>query len=308
MPRILTITLNPALDAFTSAPRVEPVHKLRCGAPQFHPGGGGINVARVIHRLGGDVLALFPVGGLTGQRLCGLLDAEGVPTRCLPIAGETRESFTVHETSSGKDWRFVLPGPAVAEAEWQRCREAIAAEAAGAAYVVASGSLPPGVPGDAYAQLARETRSRGARFVLDTSGPALAAALAEGVHLVKPSLRELGEWLNRPLDSDEAQLAACRELIATGRAEQVALSLGERGALLVTQEGAWRAPDVAVESTIGAGDSFLAGLLWSQSRGDAPQDALPWAMAAAAAALLSAGTALSQAADVKRLHALAHSG
>ena len=91
--RILTITLNPALDAFTSAPKVEPVHKLRCGAPQFHPGGGGINVARVIHRLGGDVLALFPVGGLAGQHLCQLLTAEAVATRCLPIAGETRETF-----------------------------------------------------------------------------------------------------------------------------------------------------------------------------------------------------------------------
>lgn len=307
MPRILTVTLNPALDTFCAATKVEPVHKLRCGAPQFHPGGGGINVARVIHRLGGDVRALFPAGGLTGRRLCELFAAEAVPTRCIPIAGETRESFTVHETSSGQDWRFVLPGPELGAAEWQACREAIAHEAASVDYVVASGSLPPGVPQDAYAQLAREVKARGGRFVLDTSGPALEAALGEGVHLVKPSLRELAEWLKRPLDTDEAQLTACRELIASGRAEQVALSLGARGALLVTRQGAWRAPAlrVTVESTIGAGDSFLAGLLWSLARGDAPREALPWAMAAAAAALLSAGTALSRAEDVRRLHAQA---
>ncbi|MGC1173003.1 1-phosphofructokinase family hexose kinase, partial [Polaromonas sp.] len=118
---ILTITMNPALDVSTSTDKVRDTHKLRCAAAQFHPGGGGINVARVLHRLGSNCLALYPSGGATGQRLGQLLEQEQVRHRGLPIAGETRESFSVHETSSGKDFRFVLPGPSLSAPEWQAC-------------------------------------------------------------------------------------------------------------------------------------------------------------------------------------------
>lgn len=303
MPSLLTLTPNPAVDLSTRTPAVEPAHKLRCGPPQVHPGGGGINVARVVARFGADVTALYPAGGATGDRLRLLLDAEGVASACIPIAQETRESFSVVEEASGREYRFVLPGPTLSEPEWQACLERTVAEAAGRAFVVASGSLPPGVPQDGYAQLARRLAPSGARLVLDTSGPALAAGLAAGVFLFKPSLRELRELTGAGLPDMPARVAACRTLIARGQARMVALSLGAEGALLVTATQAWAAASVpvTVASTIGAGDSFLAGLVWRLAEGDAADDAFRWAMATAAAALLRPGTALCRPEEARSL-------
>lgn len=303
MSRTVTLTMNPALDVSTQTERVEPAHKLRCADALLHPGGGGINVARVMARLGADVLALYPAGGVTGQRVGELLAAEHVPAEAMPVRGETRESFTVHEHRSGSDYRFVLPGPELGEGEWQACL-ARAAELAGAGGLfVASGSLPPGVPADFHARLARLLAARGVRLVLDTSGAPLAAALAAGVYLIKPSLRELEELAGRPLREAGAQLEGCRRILRAGQAEIVALSLGADGALLVTAKEAWRAPalGVHVASTVGAGDSFVGGLVGALVRGEPPQHAFRHAMAASAAALLSPGTTLARDEDIVRL-------
>lgn len=301
---ILTVTMNPALDVSTSTDKVMDTHKLRCTASILHPGGGGINVARVLHRLGGDCLALYPAGGANGQRLRQLIDQEQVRSQCVPIAGETRESFSVHEQSSRRDFRFVLPGPELAPDEWQACLRHVADLRAPPAYLVASGSLPPGVPADFHARLARLARERGSRLVLDSSGPPLAAALAEGVYLFKPSLRELRELTGHPLDTEQDWHAAALQIIQAGQAQVVALSLGEDGALLVTADRALRARSlpVKVASSIGAGDSFVGGLLWALNRRESLEQAFRYGMAAGAAALLAPGTALCQAADVERLH------
>lgn len=304
-PEILTITLNPALDVSTSTDKVVDTHKLRCAAAQFHPGGGGINVARVLHRLSSQCLAIYPSGGVTGERLGQMLDQEQVPRHCWRIAGETRESFSVHETSSGNDFRFVLPGPTLETAEWQACLDYLGGLATPPRDVVASGSLPPGVPPDFYARLARLVKARGSRMIVDASGPALAAALAEGVYLFKPSLRELRELTGLPLETAAQQREAAQNLIARGQARIVALSLGAGGAMLVTADKALRASalQVQVASTIGAGDSFVGGLVWALNRGDRLEDAFRHGMAASAAALLTPGTALCQPPDVERLSA-----
>ncbi|MEO7160232.1 MAG: 1-phosphofructokinase family hexose kinase [Polaromonas sp.] len=304
MTDILTVTMNPALDVSTSTDKVMDTHKLRCTAPIFHPGGGGINVARVVHRLGGDCLALYLAGGGNGQRLRQLLDQEQVRSHCIAIAGETRESFSVHEISSGRDFRFVLPGPALTPGEWQAGLDYLSAIDAPPRYLVASGGLPPDVPVDFYVRLARLAKARGSRVVLDTSGAALAAALAQGVYLVKPSLRELRELTGLPLDTGLQQREAAQQIIRDGQAEVVALSLGEDGALLVTADRALRARSlpVPVASSIGAGDSFVGGLVWALNRHEALEQAFRYGMAAGAAALLAPGTALCQAADVERLH------
>jgi 6-phosphofructokinase 2 len=303
MPDILTVTMNPALDVSTFADQVVPDHKVRCKAAQQHPGGGGINVARVLHRLGADVQALYPAGGASGQALDQLLDAEQVPHHALPIAQDTRQSFSVHESGSGHDFRFVLPGPTLSQAEWNACLNWVSAMPVAPHYVVASGSLPPGVPDDFYAQLAQLAQARGSKLVLDTSGPALRAALAQGVYLFKPSLRELQELTGLPLGTADQQLDAARLIIQQSQAQIVAVSLGADGALLVTADQAWRARSlpVTVASTIGAGDSFVGGLVWALSQGADLDKAFAQAMAAAAAALLSAGTSLCQADDVARL-------
>lgn len=303
MTGILTLTMNPAVDIFTSTPRVEPTHKLRCGPALVHPGGGGINVARVIARLGGDVLAMYPAGGITGRLLCQLLETENVACRPVDIAGETRQSFSAHEESSGLDYRFVLPGPHLSEWEWQPCLEAAADMQVASGLAVASGSLPPGVPADFYARLARRLAARGVRLVLDTSGAPLGAALEAGVYLIKPSLRELGEATGAALDTMVQRHAACRALVRSGRAQVVALSLGAEGALVVTADEAWHAPALRVHvvTTIGAGDSFVGGLVHALAGGDDVQEAFRYAMAASAAALLSSGTALCRPEDVARL-------
>ena len=302
MSDILTLTMNPALDIFTEIDQVRPVNKLRCGVPHTHPGGGGINVARV-HRLGSQVTAIYTSGGPLGRELTALLEAEGVPSLVIPIADETRESFSVHELSSGLDYRFVLPGPTLSEHEWVACLDAVVSGLAHARYVVVSGGLPPGVPPDFYAKLAGRVRDAGGWLVLDSNGAALAETLSEGVYLVKPSLRELRELTGQPLLDEGSWCTAARQLILEGKAQIAALSLGEDGALLVTAEQAWRAQSlpVPVASTIGAGDSFLGGLVWALSEGKALDDAFRHAMATGAAALLSPGTNLCDPADVARL-------
>ncbi len=303
MPRFVTITPNPALDISTSVDKLVDAHKLRCAEPQRHPGGGGVNVARVLHRLGGDVLAIYPAGGATGERLHGLLQAEGVPDVPWPITGETRESFTVHERESGREYRFVLPGPALSQTEWRTSLDALRKLVPAPAWVVASGSLPSGMAADGHAQIADVAREIGARMVVDSSGQALAAALAHGVWLVKPSLRELAELTGVALNTTDAQRQAARQLIERGQAQMVALSLGSEGAMLVTADQCLKADalPVAVAGTVGAGDSFLAGLVWALDAQLPLPQALATAMAAGAAAVMTPGTALCQPQDVANL-------
>jgi 6-phosphofructokinase 2 len=303
MPAVATVTFNPALDIATRTARVLPSHKLRCEAPLLHPGGGGINVARALHRLGVEALALHASGGPTGQRLQALLRAEGLAQQAVAVAGDTRESFHVVETATGQELRFVLPGPALAAAEWQAVLDAAAALQPAPAWVVGSGSLPPGVPDDAWARLVRAARARGRRVAIDASGAPLAQALQAGVDLAKPSLRELRELTGQDLPDLAAQRTAAMALVASGQAGAVALSLGAGGALLATAEGCWQAEalPVAVASTSGAGDSFLAGLLAARLQGEAWPQALAGAIAAGTAALLAQGTALCDPVEVARL-------
>lgn len=307
MPGVLTLTMNPAIDLSTSAERVEPIRKLRCAEGRRDPGGGGINVARVIRRLGGEASALFPAGGLTGELLRRLVEAEGAPELAVPVSGETREDVTVLDRASGQQYRFVLPGPRLAEAEWRACLDALAAQGPGPAVVCASGSLPPGAPDDFYARAAAIVRGWGARFAVDTSGPALKAALEAGVWLAKPNLHELSDLTGSDLGDEAARLAACRALVREGRAEVVALTLGAEGALLVSAEGVWRAAALPVEavSTVGAGDSFLGALIWALCEGRPLEAAFGFAMAGGAAALLASGTGLCRAEEVGRLVGLA---
>jgi 6-phosphofructokinase 2 len=303
MSDIVTVTVNPAIDVATSVDRVEPTRKLRCKAVERDPGGGGINVARVVRRLGSEVTAIYPAGGSIGRLLRRLVEAQGIASITIEIAEETRESFTAFDESIGDQYRFVLPGPRLSESEWRRCLDAVASLNHKPRFVVGSGSLPPGVPDDFYAQLARCAAASGAKTVIDTSDSALQEAVKAGVYLIKPNLGELRALTDASLDSERARIDACRHIIAMGGAEIVVLTLSHEGALLVTRDAAWRAAPLRVKivSTVGAGDSFLGAMIWGIAKGQSLPEAFRCAAAAGAAALLSSGTELSPAEDIRRL-------
>lgn len=301
---IVTLTVNPAIDISAVTDEVRPISKLRCREVRRDPGGGGINVARVVKRLGGDVIAIYTAGGSIGQLLRNLVAHESIPSITIDIATETREDFTVHEKKSGAQFRFVVPGNPLQEGEWEHCLDAVASFAEVPSFIVASGSLAPGMPEDFYARVARLARQSGARFVVDTSGPALAAALEEGVHLVKPSLSELRGLTGAALEDEASWVKASRHLIEAGRAEIVTLTLGDRGALMVTDSLALRSAPIKVEevSAVGAGDSFLGGMVWALTRGEDMETAFRYAVAAGTAAVLTPGTGLSLPPDVMSLY------
>ena len=217
MTDIVTITPNPAVDLSTAVDRIMPVAKLRAQSQRRDPGGGGINVARVIRRLGGDARAIYPVGGAIGKLLRQLLDQEGVASHTWTIEGETRENFFVDEISAGKQYRFILPGPRFHEFEWKECLKLVSALEPVPRFLVASGSLPDGVPDDFFAQVARLAKQRGGRVALDTSGPALAAAAAEGVDLIKPNLREMRELTGSEPSDAYAWEVAAKKLVESGK-------------------------------------------------------------------------------------------
>jgi 6-phosphofructokinase 2 len=301
---VCTLTLNPAIDISTAVAQVAPDRKLRCDRPRIDPGGGGINVARVIRRLGGACVAFYAAGGHTGRLLRDLVDAEGVEQRPIEIAGSTREDVTVTDRGDGRQYRFVMAGPVLAEAEWKRCLEVVLHATPAPDYIVASGSLPEGVPSDFYARLARAARERQARLVLDTSGEALRAAAAEQVYLLKPNRREAEQLVGRPLRDPDELTDALHQFVSGGHAEAVVVSLGAEGALLVTRDGTERlaAPEVTVQSRIGAGDSMVAGIVLGLARGDPLRQAVLLGLAAGSATVMAAGTGLCRAADVERLY------
>lgn len=300
---VLTVTLNPAVDASASVGQVVPARKLRCENERRDAGGGGVNVARVGARLGADVVAAYTCGGVVGQLLDELVAAEGVPRAPFAVSGQTRESINIFERSTGREYRFIMPGPTLTQQEWRGFLARFDELLGQAALVVLSGSLPPGAPGDAYATMARAAKARSARVVLDASGAALKAGLDEGVFLIKPSLDELREFTGEVLRTQADRLRASRRLIEARAAEIVVLSLSGEGALLVTGEGAWRArpPPAQVMSTIGAGDSFVGAMVWAIGEDRDIRDAFRYGVAAGTAALLSPGTRLCLREDVLRL-------
>lgn len=290
-PRIVTLTVNPALDVAMEAGEVRPGHKIRTRGTTYDPGGGGINVARVIHALGGEVLAVMATGGPTGRFIEQLLADDGVPYRAVTVAGATRISLTVRETSSGAEYRFVPEGALLKPSDAEDILSWLADLSAD--WLVASGSLPPGFPVDFYARVARLAQREEMRFALDTSGLALEAALHQGVDLLKTSLSEFHSIVGSTTSDRDTLAEQASRLAAAGAASMIALTLGDRGAILAMPERriVQPAPSTRICSSVGAGDSFLAGLVLGLARRQTPDEALRLAIAAGAAAVTSRGTA-----------------
>lgn len=300
--RIVTLCMNPALDITTSTEVVRATDKLRCAAARYDPGGGGINVAHVAQVLGAAATAVFPAGGPAGELVDKLLVAEGLTTHRITIGGSTRESFTIDELSTERQYRFVLPGPQLTLSEQTDCLLQLRRAAASAAIVVASGTLPPGVPEDFYQQVANVCADLGAMFLLDSSGGGL-THVNSGVFLIKPSLRELREAVGRALTTDFEQLEAAREIIERGAARYVLVSRGAEGALLASRDGGQLFAPVPVPpgSGVGAGDAMVAGVAVGLTRGWPLTKAVRLGIAAGAAMLLTPGTAPCTREDTERL-------
>lgn len=301
MPKILCLALNPAIDISSDAEVVRHTHKTRTHNQQQFPGGGGINVARVIVTLGGTCELMFLSGGATGELLEAMLKPLPIVERAFKIHDPVRVAFAVHETSTNLEYRFVPEGPLVSEAELAPVFEAVGTSDAD--YVVASGSLPRGAPDDTYVRLADIVAKAGARFVLDTSGAPLAEALSKSkMFLVKPSLGEFEAFLGRKLSHDEVG-AAAQAYARSGAAQYIAVTLGGDGAVLASADQIIRLPaiEVPVNSATGAGDSFVAGMVWSLAQGNTIEDAFLFGQAAGAATVMTAGTELCRRQDVSDL-------
>jgi 6-phosphofructokinase 2 len=300
---IVTLTMNPTIDIATRTGRVVATDKMRCAAPRFDPGGGGINVARTVLALGEQATAVFPAGGHTGRFLTDLVRSVGVPARSVPVGEPTRENFSVTETDTGEQFRFVVPGPRLTTAEQHHCLAVVEQTCRGASHLVASGSLPPGVPAEFYQQLADLAGALNIPLILDTSGAPL-RQLRGGVYLLKPSLRELAECVGRPLPGRADQVAAARELIGAGLTQIVVVSLGAAGAVAVTadQQEAFSPITVPVRSGIGAGDAMVGGITVGLARGLDLGDAVRLGIAAATAALTTLGTCPGTAARIEQMY------
>ena len=304
MKKIITLTLNPALDKTISVAQLVPDKKLKSTYAQVEPGGGGINVSRAIHKLGGSSEAVYLSGGYTGKHFESLLIAEGIASIALPMKGDTRENFVVVDDSVNKQYRFGMEGPHVTEAEWQQCLQYIQKQD-NIAYIVASGSLPPGVPADIFARLAVMAKQKNARLVVDTSGEALRFAVKEGLFLIKPNLDELSNLDGKEKLSREEVITAARKIIAGGGCEVMVVSMGKDGAMLVTKDTQLevKPPDVTVHSTVGAGDSMVGGMVLALSQNRSLEDMLYYGVAAGTSATMNHGTELCKKEDTERLFA-----
>jgi 6-phosphofructokinase 2 len=302
---ILTLTLNPAIDLETTTPEVVPGEKLRCADPARDVGGGGINVARAVVQLGGEATALVAAGGAIGAGLEAMLIARGVPVERLPAPGETRENLSVIETATGRQFRFIFPGPTWAPEDFSAVSRALSARVSVGDWVVLSGSLPPGVPAEAVVDLARLLADQGARVVADTSGAALAAlaATAPGLALLRMDFEESQVLAGQALPTASGSADFAADLVARGVAEIVILARGAEGSVLAARDERWSAPaaDVPVVSRTGAGDSFVAGAVLALSREQTLSEVLQHGCAAASAAVTTPGTELCDAATAEAL-------
>lgn len=300
--KIATLTLNPALDKSSSTERLVPEQKLRCSAIRIDAGGGGINVSKGIRKLDGESIAVYPAGGHNGQIIQSLLKEAGIESSIVEVDAETRENISITETGHNQQYRFTLPGTELSEKQADACLAII--KKLKPEYLVASGSLPPGLPEDYYEKIARFAHKIKARFILDTSGKALVRAADEGVFLLKPNLAELSALVGvKKLEMDQVDDAAL-ELVGKGKCEVVAVSLGSQGCLLATAEGFEHipAPTVEKQSTVGAGDSMVAGMVWSLSQGKSYLEMAQLGVACGSAATMNKGTELFHAKDAFRLY------
>lgn len=292
---IVTVTPNPSLDRTYEVPALERGQVVRATGERMDPGGKGVNVSRAVAAAGRRTVAVLPLGGAPGALVADLLDAQGIDVAPVPVAGATRSNIALAE-ADGVLTKINAPGPELSAEEQESLLETVRRQSRGADWIACCGSLPRGLAPSWYADLVARAHAAGVRIALDTSGPALLAALREGPDVVKPNAAELAEAIGRSLTTVGDAVKAAEELRGLG-ARTVLASLGADGQLLVDGAGAWfgSARVDAVRSNVGAGDSSLAGFLIAGGTGP---EALALAVAHGAAAVQLPGSLMPTPADL----------
>jgi 6-phosphofructokinase 2 len=301
---IVTVTMNPAVDKSTTVDKLIPEKKLRCTELIVEAGGGGINVSKAIKELGGSSQAIFTAGGGNGQLLQQIMANMQINSSIIGVKADTRENFTATEQLTNTQYRFVMPGGRLSPGEIERCLQAVSSLKPFPSIIIASGSLPPGAPDNFFARLASISRSGGAKFIVDTSGIPLQLAAREGVYLLKPNLAELCSLAGKEsLQLDEVMIAA-REIVKKGTCEVLVVSMGAAGAMLFTKDTFENIPAPIVKklSTVGAGDSMVAGMVWMLMQNKPIAEVVRFGIACGTAATMNAGTKLFNRSDAIRLY------
>ena len=300
---VLTITLNPCIDKSSRVANLQPEAKLRCSEIVYEPGGGGINVSKALLKLDISSTALFPSGGHNGNMLNELLRKAGIKYHAVKTEVETRENWVMQETFTNRQYRFTFPGLPLEDQIIETLIDQLHAFVP--EFVVASGSIPQGVSDNIYASIAAAANAIGAKYIVDTSGPALQAIKGKGAFLIKPNLGELCAIIGIDRIEEDEVPAAAAKLISEGYAEMVAVSMGPKGAWLVDSTGKdyVLAPTVEKKSTVGAGDSMLAGMLYMQLKGASRSDTLKFGVACGTAATMNEGTHLFDSEQAFKLFA-----
>jgi 1-phosphofructokinase family hexose kinase len=299
---IVTLTVNPALDRTISVDRLAFEDRAYIDSRHVSPGGRGINAACVIHGFGGKVLAIFPSGGKNGKCFEELLGKHGYPAVAVPIEEEIRTNLAITDRQ-GLTVSLNERGPKLEKAEVERLEKAVQKHLEGAAWLLLSGSLPPGVPSNFYARLIGMARRKKVRTLLDTDGDPLREGVEASPTVVCPNQPEAERLLNRALVTRNHFLDAAARIRAMGP-QMVVLSLGSRGAMGAVEGALIEAipPRVEVLCPIGAGDALAAAFAWSMERTNDFTDALRWGVSSGTASAMLPGLRTASLAQSKEIY------
>ncbi len=300
---IHSVTLNPALDKEYKVPQIVLDDIMRMTSTRIDFGGKGFNVSRLLKSMGVENTALGFVGGHTGSVIAAGLESLGIEVKLSFIQGETRTNISIVDQAENHYVKLNESGPNVSEVEVNAFLEKMDSLLIAGDFWVLAGSLPKGIPDDVYAVMIRKINQAGAYAVLDTSGRPLELGVKEKPYLIKPNVIELSELVGVDIQDISVLPALTAELHTQG-IPNVLVSLGEKGAFLSDSQRCWsgETPTIKAQNPIGAGDAMVAGMVWRLSRGDAPQDALPWAMACGTAAASLPGTGMPSPELVKQFY------
>jgi 6-phosphofructokinase 2 len=299
---IATVTFNPSLDKAVTVDGLVVDEANRWNSFRRDPGGKGINVSRVIHELGGETIAYGFIGGIDGEILKQLLEQQGVPFDFTAIKGEIRSNFIITDLRTNRQTRIDAPGPAIAQDELEKLVAKIKNIKPKPDFIVFAGSVPPGVPDDIYRKLIKDIKKQGIKTVLDSDDKWLRYGVKSQPTIIKPNVHEAEELLGARLRNEATIVTAVKMLIAQGM-DIVAITRGRDSSIISDGKEIIKLipPQVEVTSTVGAGDSAVAGLVLKLSQGAGLEEAARFAVAAAVATTLTPGVELCHSKDVERL-------